>query len=106
MMGLVDLIRIRDFHVATAIPAIFATDEVKSGVTVARIATVAIANSSRSEPSQFDKAHLARLVNRVLTADGWTDKNDLAEAIGIAQKDYDSALVCFTDMAERMCIED
>ena len=60
-MSLLDLIRRnRTADVATAIPAIAATDGAETGVTVARIATIAVANP-RIETAQEDDPAIAEI---------------------------------------------
>lgn len=112
-MILSSLIRKRDTgNLATAIPAIFATQLKEETGKVARIANVAVAKPQTQTATMT--AELVRLVALVGRAYELSD-SEISEAIHIAMDDYSDALTCYTSLAKtlgisldddrRMCFE-
>lgn len=92
-MALSALIKKRqDRDIATATPAIPATQNAESEERVAKIATIAVAN--RKEERDSERAELISLVRFIADFHGFTEE-DHDEALAIALADFDNALVCF-----------
>jgi len=93
MMALSALIKKRqDRDIATATPAIPATQHAESEERVAKIATIAVAN--RKEEQDSERAELISLVRFIADFHDFTEE-DHDEALAIALADFDNALVCF-----------
>jgi hypothetical protein len=102
-MSLADLIRKRDGgKLATAIPAIPATHRGQETATVARIATVAVANPVNTK---IDVAELTRLVRLCGERYAFTEAEH-AESLAVALADPLHALTCFQAMAAAMTQQD
>lgn len=92
-MALSALIKKRqDRDLATATPAIPATQHPEAAERIAKIATIAVAN--HQERQSHERAELISLVRFIADFHGFTEE-DHDEALAIALADLDNALVCF-----------